>query len=186
MLKILGWSKAHSKGEYSPVPLESLERNNWSRSSTSKDSILRNVLLYSLPAGLLSLFLLSLFRSTKAPLLPSVEHLQALSTNISSNQIEPALNRHLTAEQCEMVFPGLNKEAERSFAYWRERGGISEEHVMTGQEGIKDHGTRVLIWKNRMYIRHRDAGPGGRELAALGLISTTFFPNTSSAYPLFR
>lgn len=146
-----------------------MDRFSFSRSSSPRESIIRNILIYSLPATLLPLFLVLVFQSTSATPRASVGELAALNANLSS--IEPALNRHLTAEQCEAVFPGLNLEAERSYSYWKQRGGIDEEHVLAGQEGIRDHGTRVLIWKNRMYIRHRDAGPGGRELAALGLIS---------------
>lgn len=121
--------------------------------SQGRRSTLRNVLIYSLPAALLSFLTIAIVQLSSSKSIPLP---YSMESSALSQYFDPAMNRHLTAEQCEATFPGLNKEAERAKEFWLKRGGIKEQDVQRAQDGVENIGVRVLIADNRMYIRWRE------------------------------
>lgn len=59
-------------------------------------------------------------------------------------------DRHLTQAQCDIVFPGLFQEIERSRDYWKARGGVSQKDLDEAQEQGQ---ARAMIYNNRLYVK---------------------------------
>jgi hypothetical protein len=65
--------------------------------------------------------------------------------------IEIQMDRHLTDAQCDLFFPGLYLEIQRSKGYWMKRKGISKEQKALA----KAMGWATVIVQNgRMYVTH--------------------------------
>lgn len=102
---------------------------------------------FTLPALLIGLLLGASFRSAMAPV---PDRIAVSGSNQSGLYDEPGMNRFLTEAQCDEVFPGLNKEAERASEHWMARGGITEASLLEAQGPVEVTGVRVLIKNNRV------------------------------------
>ncbi|KAM0755468.1 hypothetical protein T439DRAFT_282816 [Meredithblackwellia eburnea MCA 4105] len=89
------------------------------------------------------------------------------------------MDRSLTQEQCDIVFPDLYKEADRSRDYWRKRGGVTLDLLTKAEEKGQ---ARVMIHNNRnggltsmytqLYIKsYSDFQQGTRTRATLAAIN---------------
>ncbi|BGP04534.1 hypothetical protein JCM10049v2_000336 [Rhodotorula toruloides] len=82
---------------------------------------------------------------------------------------ELALDRHLTQQQCDAIYPGLYLEIERARDYWKARGGVTEKDL---DEAEQKGQARVQIINNRMYVKsYSNEQPGTRTKATLALIN---------------
>lgn len=74
-------------------------------------------------------------------------------------------NRRMTADQCDEIFgPKLFRETGLNTAYYNKRGGISRKDI---EEGQADSTIRLLISKERIYIKEISWAPNSRALALL-------------------
>ncbi|GAA97978.1 hypothetical protein E5Q_04658 [Mixia osmundae IAM 14324] len=78
-----------------------------------------------------------------------------------------AFDRHLTSAQCDEFFPGLFHEADRAASWWNARGGIHRSQIDRGT--VASH-ARILIKRNRLYIKHFRPVTTTRVEAAIALI----------------
>ncbi|TNY17190.1 glycosyl transferase family 90-domain-containing protein [Rhodotorula diobovata] len=86
-----------------------------------------------------------------------------------NDNYELALDRHLTQEQCDAIYPGLYLEVERARDYWKARGGVTQQDL---DDAEAQGQARALIVNNRLYVKsYSDAQQGTRTKAALALIN---------------
>ncbi|BGP28598.1 hypothetical protein JCM10296v2_000334 [Rhodotorula toruloides] len=86
-----------------------------------------------------------------------------------AEKYELALDRHLTQQQCDAIYPGLYLEIERARDYWKARGGVTEKDL---DEAEQKGQARVQIINNRMYVKsYSSEQPGTRTKATLALIN---------------
>ncbi|GAA5925329.1 hypothetical protein JCM3775_006424 [Rhodotorula graminis] len=82
---------------------------------------------------------------------------------------ELALDRHLTQDQCDAIYPGLYLEVERAHDYWKARGGVTQKDL---DEAEAQGQARAMIVNNRLYVKsYSDSQQGTRTKAALALIN---------------
>ncbi|BGP44545.1 hypothetical protein JCM10450v2_000359 [Rhodotorula kratochvilovae] len=86
-----------------------------------------------------------------------------------SDNYELALDRHLTQDQCDAIYPGLYLEIDRARDYWKARGGVTEKDL---DDAEAQGQARAMIVNSRLYIKsYSDSQQGQRTKASLALIN---------------
>ena len=87
-----------------------------------------------------------------------------------AERLEVGMDRQLTQEQCDVVYPGLFYEVERARDYYAAKGGVTEAEL---DEAEAVGQARVIIKNNRLYVKsyHEDRQQGTRTKAILASIN---------------
>ncbi|OAV98455.1 hypothetical protein PTTG_08520 [Puccinia triticina 1-1 BBBD Race 1] len=78
-----------------------------------------------------------------------------------------AMDRLMDQERCLALFPNLYQELDRAVAYHSSRGNVTIQHL---DRAYQYSHARVLIYRNRVYIKGFNGGPGLRTEAILNSI----------------
>ncbi|KAK4057692.1 hypothetical protein OIO90_001340 [Microbotryomycetes sp. JL221] len=82
---------------------------------------------------------------------------------------ELGLDRHLTDDQCDDVFPGLYNEVDRAVKFWSEQGGVKLADLDAAEEKGQ---ARAMIINNRLYVKsYSGEQQGTRTKATLASIN---------------
>ncbi|PLW16906.1 hypothetical protein PCANC_20156 [Puccinia coronata f. sp. avenae] len=93
--------------------------------------------------------------------------LQTVYQPDSGHEFGPAMDRMMDQKRCDGLFPNLYQELDRAVEYHSARGNITIQHLDCAQQ--YSH-ARVLIYRNRVYIKGFNGGPGLRTEAILNSI----------------
>lgn len=85
----------------------------------------------------------------------------------NGNDVGPAMDRQLDQASCQSLFPNLYRELDRSVEYHATRANITLQHL---DRAVQYSHARVLIYRNRVYIKQFNGGPGKRTEALLNSI----------------
>ncbi|KNZ57641.1 uncharacterized protein VP01_210g20 [Puccinia sorghi] len=85
----------------------------------------------------------------------------------SGHDFGTAMDRMMDQDRCDGLFPNLYKELDRAVEYHSSRGNITIQHLDRAQQYAH---ARVLIYRNRVYIKDFRGGPGLRTEAILNSI----------------
>ena len=107
----------------------------------------------------------------------SVSAVCAAQTNLSqavfeaqADRLELGMDRQLTQDQCDVVYPGLFYEVERARDYYAARGGVTVADLDLAEEVGQ---ARAKVINNRLYVQsyHEDRQQGTRTKAILASIN---------------
>ncbi|KAA1131740.1 hypothetical protein PGTUg99_018850 [Puccinia graminis f. sp. tritici] len=93
--------------------------------------------------------------------------LEKLYVPDSGHDFGPSMDRSMGSERCAALFPNLYQELDRAVLYHSSRGNISIQHL---DRAYQYSHARVLIYRNRVYIKGFNGGPGLRTEAILNSI----------------
>ncbi|KAH8088263.1 glycosyl transferase family 90-domain-containing protein [Filobasidium floriforme] len=84
-------------------------------------------------------------------------------------------NLHLTQSQCQVLFPRLYQEADRAAEWTLSRGGVTLKDLDAAEE---KGSARLLIWRNKLYVRRWRGGINTRAQASLAAIHDMVISST--------
>ncbi|KAI9617717.1 hypothetical protein H4Q26_013025 [Puccinia striiformis f. sp. tritici PST-130] len=93
--------------------------------------------------------------------------LQKIYQPDSGHDFGPTMDRMMDQERCQGLFPNLYQELDRAVAYHSSRGNVTIQHL---DRAYQYSHARVLIYRNRVYIKGFSGGPGLRTEAILNSI----------------
>ncbi|MBW0530654.1 hypothetical protein O181_070369 [Austropuccinia psidii MF-1] len=92
---------------------------------------------------------------------------KSLKPLYNDHQRNLAMDRQLDSESCQRIFPRLYDELDRVKAYCFSKNGITLEQL---DKGLSSSHARVLLYNNRLYVKHFNPAPWSRPIAILNSI----------------
>ncbi|KAJ6261229.1 hypothetical protein Dda_3897 [Drechslerella dactyloides] len=90
--------------------------------------------------------------------------------NVSEELKGLAASRHLSHEGCLAIYPGLFVEVDRAAAFWRQKGGITLDHIDKAMVAGSGNIVRAVILDGELYVKWKDRGRHSRVHSTLAMI----------------